>query len=62
MNEGYEYDYGYEITPIATKVSYKRPLEKRLEKYKNRMELIRTIIGVAVLGIQIVIVYHLLTN
>jgi hypothetical protein len=30
-------------------------LEQKLSKYKNRMELLRTIIGVIVLGIQIVI-------
>ena len=36
--------------------------EERLVKYKNRMELVRTGIGVVVLVIQIIILYHLLTN
>jgi hypothetical protein len=30
-------------------------LEQKLAKYKNRMELLRTVIGIIVLGIQIVI-------
>ena len=34
----------------------KENLEQRLEKYKNRMELVRTIIGMVVLCIQIMIV------
>ena len=38
----------------------KLSLEERLYKYKNRMELIRTIIGVILLGIQIIILSHLL--
>ena len=37
----------------------KENLEQRLEKYKNRMELVRTIIGVIVLGIQVLIVFNL---
>jgi len=39
----------------------KETFEQRLGKYKNRMELIRTLIGFVVLGIQIFIVYHLYT-
>jgi hypothetical protein len=44
---------------------YKRrkpTFEERLGKYKNRMELIRTLIGLVVLGIQIVILYHLISK
>jgi hypothetical protein len=37
-------------------------LEEKLQKYKNRMELIRTLIGLIVLGIQILIVFNLLTK
>lgn len=37
-------------------------LENRLGKYKNRMELVRTVIGIIVLGIQIIILTHLLTT
>lgn len=37
-------------------------LEQKLYKYKNRMELLRTIIGVIVLGIQIVILINLLNK
>jgi hypothetical protein len=37
----------------------KENLEQRLEKYKNRMELVRTIIGMVVLCIQIMIVINL---
>lgn len=37
-------------------------LENRLGKYKNRMELVRTVIGIIVLGIQIIILTHLLTS
>lgn len=37
----------------------KENLEQRLEKYKNRMELVRTIIGIIVLCIQILIVFNL---
>jgi hypothetical protein len=41
----------------------KKPtFEERLGKYKNRMELIRTCIGVVVLVVQFIILYHLLTN
>ena len=36
--------------------------ENKLGKYKNRMELIRTGIGVIVLIIQIIILTHLLTS
>jgi hypothetical protein len=39
-----------------------RNLEQKLSKYKNRMELLRTMIGVIVLGIQIVILIHLLSK
>jgi hypothetical protein len=39
-----------------------RNLEPKLSKYKNRMELLRTMIGVIVLGIQIVILIHLLSK
>jgi len=49
----YEFDYYHRN---------KKTLEQRLEKYRNRMELIRTIIGVVVLGIQIVILYHLINK
>lgn len=58
MSEGYEFAYNYTTNTTPTKVSF----EKKLEKCKHRMELIRTVIGVVVLGIQIVIVYHLLKN
>lgn len=37
----------------------KENIEQRLEKYKNRMELVRTIIGIIVLCIQILIVFNL---
>jgi hypothetical protein len=37
-------------------------LEQKLAKYKNRMELLRTVIGVIVLGIQIVILINLLNK
>jgi len=37
-------------------------LEQKLSKYKNRMELIRTIIGIIVLIIQIIIVVNLLNK
>ena len=37
-------------------------LEQKLTKYKNRMEFLRTMIGVIVLGIQIVILIHLLNK
>lgn len=40
----------------------KPTLEEKLAKYKNRMELVRTSIGVVVLIIQFIILYHLLTN
>ena len=40
----------------------KPTFEKRLEKYKNRMEFTRTMIGFIVLGIQIFIMYHLSTK
>ena len=39
-----------------------RNLEQKLAKYKSRMELIRTMIGVIVLGIQIVILINLLSK
>jgi hypothetical protein len=59
MNEGYEIDYIYHPTSTIKVV---RSFETKLSKYKHRMEFLRTIIGVVVLGIQIVIVYHLLTK
>jgi hypothetical protein len=37
-------------------------LEQKLSKYKNRMEFLRTIIGVVVLGIQIIILIQLLSK
>jgi hypothetical protein len=37
-----------------------RNLEQKLSKYKNRMEFMRTMIGVVVLVIQIIILIHLL--
>jgi hypothetical protein len=37
-------------------------LEQKLSKYKNRMELLRTAIGVVVLGIQIIILIQLLNK
>jgi len=37
----------------------KLSFEKRLDPYKNRMEFLRTMIGVIVLGIQVFIMYHL---
>jgi hypothetical protein len=47
---------------MKKKYTNKPPLEERLEKYKNRMELVRTVIGMIVLGIQFIIVYHLFTK
>jgi len=38
----------------------KLSLEEKLDMYTNRMELVRTVIGIVVLGIQIVILHHLL--
>jgi hypothetical protein len=37
-------------------------LEQKLSKYKNRMEFLRTMIGIIVLGIQIVILINLLSK
>lgn len=37
-------------------------LENKLGRYKNRMELLRTIIGVIVLTIQLIILHNLLTK
>ena len=37
-------------------------LEEKLGKYKNRMELVRTIIGLILLSLQICIFYHLMTE
>jgi hypothetical protein len=64
MEEGFDsFDYSWNSpTPRQLKRIQLRSLETRLEKYKNRMELTRTVIGVIVLAIQIVIVYHLLTH
>lgn len=36
--------------------------EKKLEKYKHRMEFVRTLIGVVVLAIQIIILHNLITK
>jgi hypothetical protein len=38
----------------------RKSFEERLVPYKNRMELVRTSIGVVVLIIQFIILYHLL--
>ena len=64
-----EYDYYTTQSFFDKVIRYKIPvgdkrksLEERLSGYKNRMELLRTVIGVIVLGIQLVIVYHLLTK
>ena len=64
MEEGFDvFEYSWNsTTPKQIKRTLAPPLEKRLEKYKNRMELTRTVIGVIVLAIQIAIVYHLLTH
>ena len=40
----------------------RKSFEYWCSQYKNRMEFIRTIIGITVLVIQIVIVYHLITK
>jgi hypothetical protein len=56
MNEGYEIDYNYPTIRVI------KSFENKLSKYKHRMEFLRTMIGIVVLGMQIVIVYHLLTN
>ena len=40
----------------------KPSFEQKLNKYKNRMEFIRTVIGIIVLMIQFVIVYNLITK
>jgi hypothetical protein len=40
----------------------KDSIEEKLAKYKHRMELIRTGIGIIVLVLQLVIVYNLLTK
>jgi hypothetical protein len=37
-------------------------LEEKLGKYKNRMELIRTLIGFILLCLQLCIFYHLMTE
>lgn len=37
-------------------------LEEKLSKYKHRMELIRTLIGVILLSLQICIFFHLITK
>jgi hypothetical protein len=64
MEEGFDvFEYSWNSpAPKQIKSTLAPPLEKRLEKYKNRMELTRTVIGVIVLAIQIAIVYHLLTH
>lgn len=41
--------------------SYKKhSIEEKLGKYKNRMELVRTVIGITVLVIQIIILFRLI--
>ncbi len=64
MKEGFDsFNYSWNSpTPRPLERIQDQSLETRLEKYKNRMELTRTVIGVTVLALQIVIVYHLLTN
>lgn len=37
-------------------------IEEKLSKYKHRMELIRTIIGLILLSLQICIFYNLITK
>jgi hypothetical protein len=49
-------------TPDYSHLRRKPTLEQRLSRYKNRMEFIRTVIGVIVLAIQFVIVYNLITK
>ena len=66
MSDGTELQDVWWINPdignINSTLSRKRKqsLESKLSKYKNRMELLRTVIGVIVLGLQLVIVYNLL--
>jgi hypothetical protein len=52
MGEGYDL-----FIPVQ-----KPGIEDKLSKYKNRMDLIRTLIGFAVLSMQLFIVYHLYTS
>lgn len=40
----------------------KESFEQKLAKHKHTMELVRTVIGVIVLTIQIIILYNLLTK
>lgn len=40
------------------KLENKNKFELYLEKYKNRMEFLRTIIGLLVLGIQLYLITH----
>ena len=53
-----EFEYSWD----RKKIRYRKSIETVLSKYKHRMELIRTVIGLVVLGIQLVIVYHLLSK
>lgn len=43
-------------------IKNKLTIEDRIGRYKNRMELLRTIIGVIVVCIQFIILYNLLTK
>ena len=51
MDENYLFEYGSQTN--------KETLEEKIGKHKHTMELIRTLIGFIVLGIQIFILYHL---
>jgi hypothetical protein len=53
-----EFEYSWD----RKKFKYRKSIESTLSRYKHRMELVRTLIGVVVLGIQVVILYHLLTK
>jgi hypothetical protein len=59
MEEGYELEWeeAFRVMHHTTPT-----LEERLSKYKHRMELLRTIIGTVVLGIQLIILYQLVTH
>jgi hypothetical protein len=51
-----------DFPPHLSARNRKPTFEEKLGKYKNRMELIRTGIGIVVLIIQFVILYQLLTT
>ena len=51
-----------EVDSLDFIIKNKPSLEEKLVSYKNRMELLRTLIGFIVLGIQLFIVYHLYTS